>query len=136
MSNEEKKEIIKKGENKECSEGPIIDEKVTAHIMQIFGNQAQQYVPTQGQVDKILELQEKGMDYTHEERKNFSPKQKIELIIFIAVIVVVFFIFVLALFFAKEYLGEIISGAVGFIAGGAGGYGFASKSKKSNDDNE
>lgn len=114
-----------------CSEKPLIDENVTAQILQIFGNQSNQYVPTQAQVDKILDLQEKGMDYTHEERKNFSPKQKMEITFFLSAVVILVVVFVLCLFFAKEYVGEIVSGLIGFIAGGAGGYGIA-KSKVNN----
>ena len=73
--------------------------------------------------------------FTHKERTKFSPRQITELTMFVAVILILLAVFVLSLFFAKEYLGEIISGAVGFLAGGAGGYGFA-HSKKSDNGNE
>ena len=134
MPTEENNQITK-SENGENRPDRPINENVTAHMMQIFGNQTQQYVPTQAQVDKILDLQEKGMDYTHKERTKFSPRQITELTMFVAVILILLAVFVLSLFFAKEYLGEIISGAVGFLAGGAGGYGFA-HSKKSDNGNE
>lgn len=118
----------------DLTEKPIINETVTSHMLRIFGNQAGQYVPTQSQVDKILALQEKGMDYTHHERTNSSPKQKAELIMFMTIIGVMVIIFILSLFFAKEYLSEIISGTAGFLAGGAGGYGFAKSKNKNNND--
>jgi len=112
---------------------PIIDETVTAHMARIIGNQSSQYIPTQAQVDKILSLQEKGMDYTHEERTVCSPKQKIQLTMFMVIIIVLIIIFTLSLFYAKEYLGEIISGTVGILAGGIGGYGIAGRYKNNND---
>lgn len=136
MSTDENKQLTKEEINKNCSANPVIDENATAHMMQIFGSQAQQYMPTQAQVDKILALQEKGMDYTHKERTEYSPKQKTELTMFIIVLFVMLIIFILSLFFAKEYLGEIISGTVGFLAGGAGGYGVATRFKTLNNGNE
>jgi len=135
MPDEENKQIKNIETNENLPNKPGIDENVTAHMMQIFGNQAQQYVPTQAQVDKILGLQEKGMDYTHEERTKYSPKQKTELTIFIIVLFVMLIIFILSLFFAKDYIGEVIYGAVGFLAGSAGGYGYG-RSKISNNNNE
>lgn len=101
-----------------------INETVTARMLQIAGAK-NDYIPTQAQVDKILELQEKGMDYTHDERTRFSPKRKADLILAIIVIVTFLIIFILALFFAKEYLGEIITGFVGLLTGGIGGYSYA-----------
>lgn len=134
MPNDNETQLVDHTE-KAKNTGPLIDENVTAHMMQIFGSPAQQYVPTQAQVDKILALQEKGMDYTHEERTMCSPIQKIEFTVFLVVVLVLLIIFVLSLFFAREYLGEIISGIVGLFAGGAGGYGYA-KSKKIGNNNE
>lgn len=134
MPTEQTNKLTNDSDDSKIPEKPIIDEVVTAHMLRIFGDQKQQYVPTQSQVDKILALQEKGMDYTHKERTNSSPKQKIELIIFIVIIIVILIIFSLSLFFAKEYLGEIISGIAGFLAGGAGGYGFAKSKNKNNDE--
>lgn len=124
-------------ENTHHNEKPLIDETVTAHMMQVFGEQNKQYIPTQAQVDKILALQEKGMDYTHKERTTWSPKQTIELIVFAIIIITLIGIFTLTLFYAKEYLGEVISGMVGLLAGGAGGYGYGrSHAKNSNTEKE
>ena len=80
----------------------MIDETVTAHLLQIFGNQSQQYTPTQSQVDKILELQEKGMDYTHDERTHFSPKQWMNLGVLFITVSALLLVFLSCLFFAKE----------------------------------
>ncbi len=116
-------------QNPASSGRPLIDETVTAHLLQIFGNQGQQYVPTQAQVDKIIGLQEKGMDYTHKERTNFSPKQKIEVGVFAGVMVVLVGMFIFSVYKVPEYSGEIISGLIGLISGGIGGYGYGSKKK-------
>lgn len=133
--NNHKTQVVSPSGQKEESTGTLIDETVTAHLLHIFGNQSQQYSPTQLQVDKILELQEKGMDYTHDERTHFSPKQWMNLGVLLITVLALLFVFVLSLFFAKEYLGEIVSGLVGLLAGSFGGYGMGSRSKvKSNDE--
>lgn len=133
---EETAEIITP-EDAQAEQRPLIDEQVTAHLLQIFGNPGQQqYVPTQAQVDKILSLQEKGMDYTHEERIKFSSKQKLELSFFGITVLVLVIVFLLTLFFAKDYLREVITGILSFVAGGAGGYGIgkANSPKNTNGD--
>ncbi len=107
---------------------PVIDETVTTHLLQMFGNQTQAYMPTQAQVDRILELQEKEMDYAHEERRHLSPRQKVQLFAFFVITTVFLVLFFACLFYAPEYLGEVITGAIAFAAGSAGGYGLA-KSK-------
>jgi hypothetical protein len=102
---------------------------VEARMLQIMGQQ--QYVPTSAQVDKILELQEKGMDYTHDERTRVSPQQKLAFSAFVIVAVILVAVFVLTLFFAKEYISQVISAVLGLVAGGAGGYGIGkSRSNK------
>lgn len=132
MQNKENNQIVERDNSeKDGNNMPVIDETVTAHMMQIFGNQSQQYMPTQAQVDKILDLQEKGMDYTHEERTKFSPIQKTDLIVIIVVIITFLIIFALSVFYAKEYVGEIIAGMIGVLTGGLGGYGMG-RSKKDN----
>ena len=107
-----------------------LTEEMAMQVMRVFGPQ-NQYEPTQAQVDKILALQEKGMDYTHEERMKISPKQKIEIGILIFGSIILCGVFVLCLLFAKEYLGQLVSGIVGLITGSFGGYGLGkSKTKK------
>lgn len=121
--------------DQEARRGTLIDETVTAHLLQIFGNQSQQYTPTQSQVDKILELQEKGMDYTHDERTHFSPKQWMNLGVLFITVSALLLVFLSCLFFAKEYLGEVVSGIVGLLAGSFGGYGLGSRPRvKSSDE--
>ncbi len=51
--------------------GSSVNETVLAQMLSIAGGQ-HQYVPTQAQVDKLLSLQEKGMEYTHDERTRIS----------------------------------------------------------------
>ncbi len=137
MSDKENNKIVESSSDEKRNDMPVIDETVTAHMMQIFGNQSQQYMPTQSQVDKVLDLQAKGMDYTHEERTKFSPVQKIEVTVIIVVIITFLIIFALSIFFAKEYVGEIISGMIGVLTGGFGGYGLGrSKKDDNNSDGE
>ncbi|MFH1620739.1 MAG: hypothetical protein ABIB04_01500 [Patescibacteria group bacterium] len=128
--NEENEEVIPASATKPQSSQQGITDEVAMHVMRIFGNQ-NQYEPTQAQVDKILSLQEKGMDYTHEERTRVSPKQKLEVTVLIVGAILLLIVFILCLFSAKEYLGEVVSGIVGLLAGSFGGYGFGkSKTKK------
>lgn len=115
---------------------PLIDETVTAHLLQIFGNQSQQYVPTQAQVDKIIGLQEKGMDYTHQERTCFSPKQKIETGVFVLVVFLMVGMFVFSVYKAPQYTGEILAGIIGFFGGGLSGYGYANSKKRDGNNKE
>ena len=103
------------------------NETVQAHMLQIMGQQ--QYVPTQTQVDKILALQEKGMDYTHQERCVSSPQQKFIFISFIIATLILLIIFTLTLFFAKEYLSQVVSGIFGILAGSGLGYGYGKYSQ-------
>lgn len=49
---------------KEIVQSQRVNETFMAHAMQIMN--ANSYTPTQAQVDKMLSLQEKGMDYTHQ----------------------------------------------------------------------
>lgn len=113
-----KEEIIPESVDKAVKE-----ETFMAHVMQIMGSNGS-YKPTERQIDKILELQEKGMDYTYKERTNFSPA----LITEIGLILLIVLTFFGLLFFVKqaapEYLGETITGFIGVLAGGLGGYGY------------
>lgn len=115
------------------SKGEETNEIFMAQAMKIFGTQ-KHYSPTEAQVDKILAMQEKGMDYTHKERTELSPKQKIELVAVIVVVLVLLTVFIFSVFYAKEYLSEIITGLVAFLTGGAGGYGFAKGRGKGDED--
>ena len=104
---------------------PIVSEAVTAQMLQIFGDQGGRYKPTEAQVDKILALNEKGMDYTHKERTSFSPTQKIEVGVFVSVVIALVAILWIVVSKAPDYLGETITGIIGFLTCGFGGYSFA-----------
>lgn len=69
---------LKKANNvkSEKSTPTVLSEAVQANLLQIFGDGGSTYKPTEAQVDRILALQEKGMDYTHDERTSVSPRQK------------------------------------------------------------
>lgn len=62
----------------------VLSEHVALRMMQIGSGQS--YTPTSEQVDKILSLQEKGMDYTHSERIQFLPSQIFRFISFIVIV--------------------------------------------------
>jgi hypothetical protein len=112
-----------------------MSESFMAHAMQIMN--ANQYTPTQAQVDKMLALQEKGMDYTHNERIHFSPALISALSVFGFLIIVLVGLFVFCVFYAPQYASQIISLAIGLATGGLGGYGYGStRGKKKNGDDE
>jgi len=125
--------VTSTSENRE-KESPLLNDSVMAHFMQIAGTQS--YQPTQAQVDKMLEMQEKGMDYTFKERNTFTAERITRLVVFFAVLLTFIGVFVFATYKVPQYLGEIISGMVGFLTGGVGGYGYAQtrKSKSTEDD--
>jgi len=110
-------------------EQPGVTEEMGIQMMRLFGSQ-NQYQPTQAQVDKILALQEKGMDYTHQERTKISPKQLSGLIVLGVAVAVLLAIFFSCLFWAKELLGEVVAGMVGLLTGGIGGYGIGKSTEK------
>lgn len=106
-------------------------ETMAMQAMQIItGNQ---YNPTTEQVDKMLALQEKSMDYTHKDTHTFLPKDILEVGKFVFVILVGVALFVFATFFAEEYLGEIASALLGLLAGGGIGYGYGAKKRNNGD---
>lgn len=74
MSNKKaaKAEIVER-DNKD-SNSSVMTEQFQAHMLQMFGDASNTYKPTESQVDKILALQEKGMDYTHAERTKLLPQ--------------------------------------------------------------
>ncbi len=112
----------------------VASESFMAHAMQIMSSN--QYNPTQAQVDKMLTLQEKGMDYTHSERTHFSPQLISTLIVLGGLALIIVGLFVFCVFYAPQYASMIISGAVGLLTGGAGGYGYGTRNKKRHGDNE
>lgn len=120
----------KPSQEKEVVQLQQASETFMAHAMQIMS--ANSYTPTQAQVDKMLSLQEKGMDYTHRERTHFSPQLISSLIVFGALIFVLIGLFVFCVFFAPEYASQIITGALGVITGAFGGYGYGVRSRKEN----
>ena len=110
---------------------PQMNERVVAQMLEI--STGKQYIPTPGQIDRMLSLYEKDMDYTHEENKTYLPKDILGFITFLVIIAVVLAVFIFSAFYAKEYLGEIVSAILGLVAGGAGGYSYGmSKFKKKN----
>ena len=103
-------------------------ESLQAALLQVAG-QGDAYRPTESQVDKILALREKGMDYTYKENTQISPRLKAQIGIFVFVVVVLLIILAGVLYFAKDYFGEVLSGIIGLLTGGLGGYGLASSKR-------
>lgn len=113
---------------------PAMTEQFQGQLLQLFGEQGNAYKPTEAQVDKMLALQEKGMDYTHTERTKILPAQWMSIIITLAIILgFVGLIWVTAVY-ANQHLEKVITGAVSFLAGGAGGYGIARAKARNSDD--
>jgi hypothetical protein len=111
-----------------------ISEAFQAQLLQIYGNQGGGYRPTRQQVDKILALQEKGMDYTHKERMNVTAKQKVDMFLFGGVVVALIVIILIVAWKAPDQIGLAITGAIAFLTGGAGGYSIGKSKKKADDD--
>jgi len=109
-----------------------INQNVVAQMLQL--TTGRQYTPTSDQVDKIIALHEKGMDYTHKDNHTFLPKDILRYGAFAFVLLIVVGIFIFSAFYAKEYLGEIVSAILGLMAGGVSGYGLGSTKKNKTDD--
>lgn len=121
--NEQENGVVQNGQP------PVQNETVTAHLMQIMG--ANRYRPTEAQVDKMLALQEKGMDYTYNERTKFNAPLIYNLIIILIIIVSAGAAFVFTAIKIPQYLDVVIAGLISFLTGGAGGYGLGrSQSRK------
>jgi len=113
---------------------PQVNERVMAQLLQI-SNGSKPYTPTNAQVDKMLALHEKGMEYTHKERTTYLPKDIMHMTTYLFTALLVVAVFVFSVFYAKEYLGEIISATLGLVLGGVGGYGYGtSKNKEKKDE--
>lgn len=104
-----------------------VESTVMQALQVITGNQ---YNPSSAQVDRFLDLQEKGMDYTHKDNHTFLPKDILEAGKFVFVVMVIVGVLVFSTFYAKEYLGEIISGIFGLLAGGGVGFSIGSSRQK------
>lgn len=130
----EQEHSTKPSENQKLavSQPPQVTEHFMATAMQIMNSN--QYTPTQGQVDKMLALQEKGMDYTHKERTNFTPHLITTICGFAFFTIIIVGLFIFCIFYAPQYASQILSGAIGLLTGGIGGYGYANKKNKQNED--
>lgn len=100
-------------------------ETVTAHLMQIMGNN--RYKPTESQVDKMLALQEKGMDYSFQERTKFTAPIVSKLVIIVIGFVFVGGLFVYTATYLPEYIDVVLAALISFGTGSVGGYGFGTR---------
>lgn len=123
-------ELVNQGQS---NQNGHFSEAMQAGMMQIFGDQ-EAYKPTKSQVDKMLALQEKGMDYTHAERTMFQPKQVLEVVVFVAILLFIAGVLTLVIFKAPQYTGEAISSVIGLLGGGGIGYGVGLKKRNSEDE--
>jgi hypothetical protein len=85
------------------------------------------YQPTEKQVDKLLELREKSMDYISKERTSLLPKDVLKFLTLIAFLIALLVIFIFVILKTPEYTETVLVGIIGFIGGGVGGYGIGSK---------
>jgi hypothetical protein len=74
------------------------------------------------------------MDYTHKDNHTYLPRDIIETSKFVFVILIVVGLFVFCTFYAKDYIGEMISGIFGLLAGGGLGYTYGFKKKGQQND--
>ena len=70
----------------------------------------------EGVADFMLALHEKGMEYTHKERTTYLPKDIMHMTTYLFTALLVVAVFVFSVFYAKEYLGEIISATLKAIS--------------------
>lgn len=112
-----------------------LSEAFQASMLQIFGEQ-ETYKPTKSQVDKMLALQEKGMDYTHKERTMWQPAQISQLIVLVIVLLFVIGILWVILTQAPQYTGQVVTSIIGLIGGTGIGYGIGYKKGRSSNTDE
>jgi hypothetical protein len=95
-------------------------------IQQAMGN-PNAYKPTKEQVDKILALDEKTIDYVREDKKEAHSKYRLdsqkEIFYFITIIGILLIIII----FKSEYTSQALS----VLLGGIGGYGFRGQKESS-----
>jgi hypothetical protein len=117
MDNNSQNEVNTNG-NQSISQS---EETFKALAMKAFTSD--QYRPTEKQVDKMFQLQEKAMDYTHKERTQVLPQHKfdrlVEFTMFLISIIFLGIIFIFVILKKPEYTDLVITSIVAFI----GGYG-------------
>lgn len=95
----------------------LVSEKETSFsvmLQKVLGENS--FSPTEKQVDEILSQRRKVYDYIHDDKKTDSYDKKFY---FIGALIGSLVVTILVLFFAKEFLTQIIS----LIIGAFGGYG-------------
>jgi hypothetical protein len=119
-------------QDSQATESDATNENLRVMMAQFMSQNDIGYQPTKRQFDRIIDIREKAMDYTHKERTQVSPKYKTDSILkfffFIGAIVTVLFISERR----PEYLDAVITAFLGFI----GGYGYAKQKPSINQELE
>lgn len=95
----------------------------TLQALMFQANDSAVYKPSEKQVDKILELREKAMDYTFKERTSLHPKDILKTITLFGVILSFLIILWITVENAPEYTDAVIASIISLVGGGFTGYG-------------
>ncbi len=118
-----KAEVVNaKVENKEPVLASESEKTMTVLMQKVMGGDGS-FEPTEEQVDEILAQKSKIIDYIHADKKQDSKDGRFY---FLALLIGVGVIILCVLFFAKEYLTQIVSAIVGAL----GGYGVGKGQQK------
>ncbi|MDQ5953199.1 MAG: hypothetical protein QG551_427 [Patescibacteria group bacterium] len=112
-----------KSDNKVTPESKLVSERsdnMSMLLQKVIGTDS--FNPTEQQVDEVLSQRRQVLSYVHEDRKQESTDKKFY---FTLTLVATTVIILLVLFFAKEYLTQVLS----LIIGGLGGYGIGKTQK-------
>lgn len=123
----QKKEDIPK--SREQSPKNLDLEKFQALMMQAH-QVDESYKPTERQWDKILDLREKAMDYTFQERTKLHPKDLLKTFVLVFLVICLLGIFTVILWKVPEYTDIVVTALVSVIGGALGGYGVGKSSIK------
>lgn len=100
------------------------EKSMTVLMQKVMGGEGS-FEPNEEQVDEILAQKSKIIDYVHQDKLRDSKDRRFY---FLGILIALVTVVLLVLFFAKEYLTQIVS----LIVGAFGGYGVG-KSQQSKD---
>ena len=92
------------------------------------------FKPTERQFDKILDLEEKRIDYAFRSQNMIPEKYKWEYFSYLISLVIGLFIFVFISFYRPEYFSQVLSLVIGLVGGGFVGYSRGSQAGNRNKD--
>lgn len=114
----ENREVVENKSNRGLAEES--EKSLSIVLQRVLGDTS--FAPNEKQVDEILSQRSKVYDYIHDDRKRESSDKKFY---FVGALGASLVIVVLVLFFAQEFLTQVIS----LIIGAFGGYGIGRAQK-------